>query len=478
MIATDMLMGWDSANKNRWLSGLEVERATATNGQWGTEQALTPYQCPLDKNEPRSLDFVLSSENKDSMDGMDDATRVMQPADGTRDVKMRASVYEPLPDTLFEGKPLFDVDLFQLEVKDKANDDSDDTSIKGSNSSSSSSSLSSLSTPTTSLDDPGRELVPDHDDDDKSGAEDIAAGIHSINSDTQACRNVMSLSRLSLSTASLPTPKPDAHSGQSAASKTKKPKGPSWLTNLFDKKKSKKQKKQPSSPSSSSSSSSTTTNTTATHTSTTASNFSYTQANRTDDQKKKKSWPVGSSKKASKVSSPPAAVTTSSSLSSLPSSRRSSPPPVVIPRSLSDPAVPAADRKLASFRTIASLGRRQPGLTKAARALSDTSLTLSVDYSREPRLPPNLERAIYRLSHFKLLHAHQRPLREQVSISNFMFWYLEAIQGKPARRVANYAATAPPNDAMPPVEIYPLVSRRQLRSRAHKQSLLGKSHHF
>ncbi|ORX48763.1 hypothetical protein DM01DRAFT_1112369 [Hesseltinella vesiculosa] len=42
------------------------------------------------------------------------------------------------------------------------------------------------------------------------------------------------------------------------------------------------------------------------------------------------------------------------------------------------------------------------------------------------RLPINVERAIYRLSHFKLADP-RRPLRHQVVISNLMFWYLSII---------------------------------------------------
>ncbi|KAL0089373.1 hypothetical protein J3Q64DRAFT_1636511 [Phycomyces blakesleeanus] len=42
------------------------------------------------------------------------------------------------------------------------------------------------------------------------------------------------------------------------------------------------------------------------------------------------------------------------------------------------------------------------------------------------RLPLHVERAVYRLSHYKLENPH-RPLRHQVLISNFMFWYLSII---------------------------------------------------
>ncbi|KAI7867899.1 uncharacterized protein EV154DRAFT_474672 [Mucor mucedo] len=44
------------------------------------------------------------------------------------------------------------------------------------------------------------------------------------------------------------------------------------------------------------------------------------------------------------------------------------------------------------------------------------------------RLPLHVERAIYRLSHMKLADP-RRPLRQQVLISNLMFWYLSIQQG-------------------------------------------------
>ncbi|WFD30367.1 hypothetical protein MSPP1_001386 [Malassezia sp. CBS 17886] len=50
------------------------------------------------------------------------------------------------------------------------------------------------------------------------------------------------------------------------------------------------------------------------------------------------------------------------------------------------------------------------------------------------RYPLQVERALYRLSHFKLANPH-RMLQEQVVISNLMFWYLSIInvaQGRPA----------------------------------------------
>ncbi|KAI9481242.1 MAG: activator of mitotic machinery Cdc14 phosphatase activation C-term-domain-containing protein, partial [Benjaminiella poitrasii] len=41
--------------------------------------------------------------------------------------------------------------------------------------------------------------------------------------------------------------------------------------------------------------------------------------------------------------------------------------------------------------------------------------------------PIHTERAIYRMSHLKLTNS-KRPLRDQVMISNLMFWYLSIIK--------------------------------------------------
>ncbi|KAJ2958607.1 hypothetical protein NQZ79_g5777 [Umbelopsis isabellina] len=48
------------------------------------------------------------------------------------------------------------------------------------------------------------------------------------------------------------------------------------------------------------------------------------------------------------------------------------------------------------------------------------------------RFPIHIERAIYRLSHFKLSNP-RRPLHHQVLISNMMFWYLSIINGQQVR---------------------------------------------
>lgn len=60
-----------------------------------------------------------------------------------------------------------------------------------------------------------------------------------------------------------------------------------------------------------------------------------------------------------------------------------------------------------------------------------------MDYARYPL---HIERALYRLSHFKLANP-RRALAEQVMISNLMFWYLSVVNHTQMRPVC--AAGAP-----------------------------------
>jgi hypothetical protein len=59
------------------------------------------------------------------------------------------------------------------------------------------------------------------------------------------------------------------------------------------------------------------------------------------------------------------------------------------------------------------------------------------------RLPLHVERALYRLSHYKLADP-RRPLQHQVAISNLMFWYLSVINAHPPQTTI-MASTPPPN---------------------------------
>jgi hypothetical protein len=56
------------------------------------------------------------------------------------------------------------------------------------------------------------------------------------------------------------------------------------------------------------------------------------------------------------------------------------------------------------------------------------------------RYPINTERAIYRLSHVKLSNA-RRPLRQQVVISNMMFWYLSVTEKEQDDHFLEYQPT-------------------------------------
>lgn len=64
----------------------------------------------------------------------------------------------------------------------------------------------------------------------------------------------------------------------------------------------------------------------------------------------------------------------------------------------------------------------------------------SGDETDYARYPLHVERALYRLSHFKLANP-RRALAEQVMISNLMFWYLSVVNHTQMRPVS--AASAP-----------------------------------
>lgn len=79
-----------------------------------------------------------------------------------------------------------------------------------------------------------------------------------------------------------------------------------------------------------------------------------------------------------------------------------------------------------------------PASVKKSAKSTDVKV-VNDDYSR---FPMHIERAIYRLSHYKLSNP-RRPLHHQVLISNLMFWYLSVINGQKIRphNSSNHANT-------------------------------------
>ncbi|KAI8375232.1 hypothetical protein BD560DRAFT_393122 [Blakeslea trispora] len=69
---------------------------------------------------------------------------------------------------------------------------------------------------------------------------------------------------------------------------------------------------------------------------------------------------------------------------------------------------------------------KQPSTNEKQQQLESKQLSSKVSLFNYTRLPINTERAIYRLSHIKLTNL-RLPLRDQVVISNHMYWYLSVI---------------------------------------------------
>ncbi|CAO3643357.1 unnamed protein product [Cunninghamella blakesleeana] len=86
-----------------------------------------------------------------------------------------------------------------------------------------------------------------------------------------------------------------------------------------------------------------------------------------------------------------------------------------------------------SIKSIIPLTLSKKSSTKRKKNSKDSSSSslsppssppiYEIDYLENRRLPIQLERGIYRLSHTKLMD-YQRPLHQQVIISNLMYWYL------------------------------------------------------
>jgi hypothetical protein len=80
------------------------------------------------------------------------------------------------------------------------------------------------------------------------------------------------------------------------------------------------------------------------------------------------------------------------------------------------------------------------------------------------RLPIHTERAIYRLSHMKLTNP-RRPLHDQVTISNLMFWYLSVVS-----QTTNSSAESEPNTAVPINAMTMKAYRMQIKHQQQKNS--------
>ncbi|KAF7723092.1 hypothetical protein EC973_002376 [Apophysomyces ossiformis] len=92
---------------------------------------------------------------------------------------------------------------------------------------------------------------------------------------------------------------------------------------------------------------------------------------------------------------------------------------------------PSKKSTLVSFFARKFSSRSNPASTTTGNNPSQQpNISAMKPYIHSYRLPLHIERGIYRLSHMKLSNP-RRPLREQVMISNLMFWYLSIINVQP-----------------------------------------------
>lgn len=118
------------------------------------------------------------------------------------------------------------------------------------------------------------------------------------------------------------------------------------------------------------------------------------------------------------------------------------PPPFPLPPQADNH--PVAAKKQSTLSLLFSRNGKTVNSSSSSSSKVQTSLTTSsmgpggrlqngraehdMDYENDPsRMPIQIERAIYRMSHVKLANP-RRPLHEQVLISNMMFWYLGVVQ--------------------------------------------------
>ncbi|KAI9015718.1 hypothetical protein CLU79DRAFT_889926 [Phycomyces nitens] len=153
-----------------------------------------------------------------------------------------------------------------------------------------------------------------------------------------------------------------------------------------------------------------------------SSKMSRTQS-ATRERKSTWSWAFWSDDKAkkTKTTEPTKPPNTSNDHEKPPST--SSLPPV------SAEAVPSKRFGLSSLFSKKSTTKHVSSSTDTPFATQGPPKDFQLNKINQNRLPIHIERAVYRLSHIKLANP-RRPLKEQVLISNLMFWYLSIISAQ------------------------------------------------
>ncbi|KAI8343693.1 hypothetical protein BC941DRAFT_412052 [Chlamydoabsidia padenii] len=174
----------------------------------------------------------------------------------------------------------------------------------------------------------------------------------------------------------------------------------------------------------------------------------------------------------------------SSSTSSIPISSRISsfsPPSKPIRRTSSHNLITYLSRKL-SFSSSKSTDtnnknpRRRYSKFLQHRGSSSKIQPETKDINQGQRLPIPLERGVYRLSHIKLSNP-RRPLREQVIISNFMFWYLSIINMHPHQIQQQQLQEQQQEDQQQDQQAYQYISTNNLHSHNDTNSLPPQPQH-
>ncbi|KAI8992531.1 hypothetical protein BDB01DRAFT_832826 [Pilobolus umbonatus] len=125
----------------------------------------------------------------------------------------------------------------------------------------------------------------------------------------------------------------------------------------------------------------------------------------------------------------------------------------------SESLISSSGSKRFTFSSLFSRKSKQNNETKAnitSQHLTTAPKDFQLNRMYMTRLPLHVERAIYRLSHIKLANP-RRPLKEQVLISNLMFWYLSII------------ATNNPSDNQSIIPFQPKIQHKKPRKLVKKQ---------